>query len=73
MNLSIIIPCYNEEEVLPLTLERLNTLSKEWLTRADCDEVEIILIDDGLQDRTAELLAEASNVNKRFKLIRFFF
>ena len=71
MNLSIIIPCYNEEEVLPLTLERLNTLSKEWLTRADCDEVEIILIDDGSQDRTAELLAEASNVNKRFKLIRF--
>ena len=35
IKLSIIIPCYNEEEVLPLTLEKLKTLSIEWSSRDD--------------------------------------
>jgi len=71
MNISIIIPWYNEEEVLPLTLERLNSLSVDLLSNEDCDDVEFVMVDDGSQDRTAELLAEASNVNKKFKVIRF--
>ncbi len=71
MKISIIIPWYNEEEVLPLTFERLNSLCVDLLSNEDCDDVEFVMVDDGSQDRTAELLAEASNVNKRFKLIRF--
>jgi glycosyltransferase involved in cell wall biosynthesis len=71
MNISIIIPWYNEEEVLLLTLERLNSLSVDLLSNEDCDDVEFVMVDDGSQDRTAELLAEASNVNKKFKVIRF--
>ena len=64
MKLSIIIPCYNEGEVLPLTLERFNALSHEWLAREDCTEVEFVLVDDGSQDKTQELLVEASNLEK---------
>ena len=71
MKISIIIPWYNEEEVLPLTFERLNSLCVDLLSNEDCDDVEFVMVDDGSQDRTAQLLAEASNVNKRFKLIRF--
>ena len=71
MKLSIIIPCYNEEEVLPLTLDRLKILSQEWIAREDCTEVEFVIVDDGSQDRTAELLQQYYKADKSIKVIRF--
>ena len=71
MNLSIIIPCYNEEEVLPLILKRLNTLSSDWTSRDDFTEIEFIFVDDGSQDRTYDLLTETSKEDKRVKVVRF--
>ena len=71
MKLSIIIPCYNEEEVLPLTIDRLKTLSQEWIASGDCTEVEFVIVDDGSQDRTAELLTQYSKADKSIKVIRF--
>ena len=71
IKLSIIIPCYNEEEVLPLTLEKLKTLSNEWGSRDDCESIELLFVDDGSQDRTAELLAEATHSYQQFKVIHF--
>jgi glycosyltransferase involved in cell wall biosynthesis len=71
MNISIIIPCYNEEEVLPLTLERLKSLCVDLVSREDCSEIEFVMVDDGSQDRTFELLTEASKTDKRVKVIRF--
>ena len=71
IKLSIIIPCYNEEEVLPLTLEKLKTLSNEWSSREDCESIEFLFVDDGSQDRTAELLAEATNAYRQFKVVHF--
>ena len=69
--LSIIIPCYNEEEILPLTLEKLITLSNEWSSRDDCESIEFLFVDDGSQDHTAELLAEATHAYQQFKVIHF--
>jgi glycosyltransferase involved in cell wall biosynthesis len=37
----------------------------------DCDEIEFVMVDDGSQDRTAEILTEASKADQRVKLIRF--
>jgi len=71
IKLSIIIPCYNEEDVLPLTLEKLKTLTKEWGSRDDCESIEFLFVDDGSQDRSAELLAEATNTYQQFKVIHF--
>ena len=71
MNLSIIIPCYNEEEVLPLILKRLNTLSIDWTSRDDFTEIEFIFVDDGSQDRTYDLLTEISKADLRVKVVRF--
>ena len=72
MNISIIIPCYNEEEVLPLTLKSLKALALDLVSREDCSEIEFVMVDDGSQDRTFELLTEASKADKRVKVIRFF-
>jgi len=71
MKLSIVIPCYNEERILPLTLERLNKLSNEWIPREDLTEIEFVFVDDGSQDRTYDFLTETSKADKRVKVIRF--
>ena len=71
MQLSIVIPCYNYEEILPLTLERLNKLSYEWISRDDLTEIEFVFVDDGSQDRTYDLLTETSKADQRVKVVRF--
>jgi dolichol-phosphate mannosyltransferase len=62
--LSIIIPCYNEAEVLPSLRTRLlkclTDLGVGW---------EVILVDDGSSDNTYELLAQMHRADPRFKVI----
>ncbi|MDH7487710.1 MAG: glycosyltransferase family 2 protein [Anaerolineae bacterium] len=53
MKLIIQIPCWNEEDALPLTLADLPRQI------AGVDEVEILVIDDGSIDRTVEVAQEA--------------
>ncbi len=49
--ISIIVPCFNEEDVLPQLFDRLGAVVATWT--ADC---EIICVDDGSRDRTWDLL-----------------
>src|SRR5690348_11936345 len=59
--LAIVVPCFNEEEVLPQTVRRLRTLL-ERLQRAGrvTAESRIVLIDDGSRDGTWELIERMS-------------
>ena len=50
--LSVIVPCYNEEAVLAETHRRLG----EVLERMDDIDYEIVYVDDGSQDATAQIL-----------------
>jgi len=54
-----------------LTLERLNKLSNEWISRDDLTEIEFVFVDDGSQDRTYDLLTETSKADQRVKVVRF--
>lgn len=54
MKITIIVPCYNEEEVLPWAMERLQSLTRK-LRDETGDETKILLVDDGSRDRTWEL------------------
>ncbi|AUQ73379.1 glycosyltransferase family 2 protein [Phaeobacter piscinae] len=47
MHLSVVVPCYNEEESIPLLVDRLVQAIEPWADRA-----EIILVDDGSSDET---------------------
>jgi glycosyltransferase involved in cell wall biosynthesis len=49
VKLIIQIPCYNEEETLPVTLEHLPKKLK------GIDTIEVLIVDDGSSDRTVEI------------------
>ncbi|MBI1223105.1 MAG: glycosyltransferase [Bacteroidetes bacterium] len=64
--LSIIVPCYNEEAVIGLTYERLiGVLESNGYT------YEVLFIDDGSRDRTAEIILEKSAQNAQVQLLSF--
>ena len=62
MILSIVVPCYNEEAVLPETIRRLNVLITE-LAESGLVAVgsHIIFVDDGSRDQTWRLISEAAS------------
>lgn len=62
MNLTIVIPCYNEEQVLPWTLGKLATLIDRLKTEASTD-ARLLLVDDGSRDRTWKIISEAAKAH----------
>lgn len=65
--MSMVIPCYNEEEVIGETIKRLRIFCAELV---DLD-VELIFVDDGSRDRTRELLKSYAAEDSRIRLIGF--
>lgn len=65
--LYIVIPCYNEEKVLPITsqmfLEKIMQLIKE---DKISDDSRILFVNDGSKDSTWELIMELSRKDKHF-------
>lgn len=54
---SIVVPCYNEEEVLPETVRRLRALLDHLSASGKIDAAsQVIFVDDGSRDRTWELI-----------------
>ncbi len=64
MYLSVIIPAYNEEKRLPNTLSDID----KYLLRQSYD-YEIIVVNDGSKDKTAEVVRGLTSVIKNLRLI----
>ncbi len=61
MKISLVIPCYNEEDMLPITVRELTRfLSKCQTEGLAGPDSEIILVDDGSRDRTWALISQAA-------------
>jgi len=64
--LSIIIPCYNEEEVLPHLLKRMESvvdnLKKDW-------DVELLFVNDGSKDKTGSILEDFAKAHKFVRVL----
>ena len=67
-SLYIVIPCYNEQEVLPVTapmfLEKINSLIAQGLCS---EESKVLFVNDGSKDKTWEIIRELAKRNDRFK------
>lgn len=64
--LSVVVPCFNEEDVLHETHRRL-------LEGLECldTELEIVYVDDGSKDNTGSILQELSTNDPRVRVVRF--
>ena len=65
MKLAIVVPCYNEEEVLPETSKRLLEVIENLVKKELVDEGQILFVDDGSRDKTWQLIEEAGEKDKR--------
>ena len=64
--LSVIIPCYNEEEVIRVTYDRIKTV----LNNVDMPS-QILFINDGSKDGTLEILTEFAWKDPKVRVISF--
>ncbi len=64
-SISLVIPCYNEQDVLPELRRRLQELVNQY----SCP-VEVVLIDDGSKDQTWPLLNQYAQEDNFIKAIR---
>ena len=61
---SVVIPCYNEEEVLPETVRRLTEKLDAMRESGLADEKSrMLLVDDGSKDRTWEIISGLNREN----------
>jgi polyisoprenyl-phosphate glycosyltransferase len=66
IELSVIIPVYNEEDVLPKLFPELAAAFDSWVN----GKWEVVFIDDGSGDQTALLIAGRNAIDQRFKSVR---
>jgi len=66
--LSVIVPVLDEESVVPVFLERMETLAQD--LRDKVDRVEIVFVDDGSSDRTVACILEWASKALDIKVIK---
>lgn len=64
--ITLIIPCYNEEESIPLFYQEASRV----LAGMDCDH-EFLFINDGSSDRTLDILKELAKTDQTVKYLSF--
>ncbi len=67
--LTVVVPCYNEQESVPLfyrELVKLNTFFED-----NSLELELLFIDDGSKDGTVSAVRELKNIDSRVHLVSF--
>ena len=66
--ISIVVPCYNEEESIPLFYEEIKKIS---LKMKDKCSFEYIFINDGSSDKTLDVLRKLARMNDSVRYISF--
>lgn len=70
-SLAVVIPCYNEEEMLPKTLATMLNLRDSMIAKGKINQAsKIYLVDDGSKDKTWKILAEEATKNSALVAIK---
>jgi len=70
-SLAVVIPCYNEEEMLPKTLATMLNLRDSMIAKGKINqESKIYLVDDGSKDKTWKILAEEAEKNSALVAVK---
>lgn len=65
--ISLVVPCYNEEDAIPLFYEAI----KKQIKKMDYVDFELIFINDGSKDKTLEIIRELSRKDKVVRYVSF--
>ncbi|EHK9656495.1 glycosyltransferase family 2 protein, partial [Enterococcus faecalis] len=70
--LFIVVPCYNEEEVLPISSKVLLDFLKRMIAKNKVStESSILFVDDGSKDKTWAIIKRLSEQEEHFKGLKF--
>jgi len=63
VSLSVVVPCYNENDTLPLFFEEMGRQLSSMIEKGLLDRYEFIFVDDGSADATASILRSLAHRN----------
>ena len=67
ITLYLVVPCYNEEEVLPETSRRLKDKLADLCEKGKItDKSRVLFVDDGSRDKTWQIITELNEKDERF-------
>lgn len=69
--LSVVVPCYNEEESLPIFLDELTRVARVMIYKNPELSFEVVLVDDGSSDETLTVMREQERVHGKDFPIRW--
>ena len=69
--LTVVVPCYNEEEAIPFFYEEMLKTIEVFNKDFPSVEFEMLFIDDGSKDKTLEVLREYNEKDKRVRYVSF--
>ena len=70
MLISLIVPCYNEEEAMPLFYQEAARVAAQ-MEKSHGAEFEIIFVDDGSKDGTLRVARELHDADPRVRYVSF--
>lgn len=65
--ISLVVPCYNEEDAIPLFYEAI----KKQIKKMDYVDFEVIFVNDGSKDKTLEIIRDLSRKDKVIRYVSF--
>ncbi|MBQ8297929.1 MAG: glycosyltransferase family 2 protein [Ruminococcus sp.] len=68
---TIVVPCYNEEEVLPLFYDEIIKVTDSMSVQYPELEFEFLFVNDGSKDKTLEIFRSLADKDKRVRYISF--
>ena len=69
--LTVVVPCYNEEEAIPFFYEEMLKTIEVFNKDFPSVEFEMLFIDDGSKDKTLKVLREYNERDKRVRYVSF--
>ncbi len=69
--LSIVVPCYNEQEVLPLFYDKITEVMTGMKSQYPELDYEVVFINDGSRDKTIDGLRKYARMDSRIRYISF--
>jgi len=68
---SVVVPCYNEQEVLPLFYDEIIKVTDSMKVQYPELEFEFLFVNDGSKDKTLEIFRSLADKDKRVRYISF--